>query len=60
MELANQLMYLPHHIYGIDFSADRDEAGNKIWIAKGIIKGEKAVKQNAVCGARASREKTPL
>ena len=25
-----------HHIYGIDFSGAKD-AGNKIWIAKGII-----------------------
>ena len=28
-----------HHIYGIDFSGAQD-AGNKIWIAEGVVKGD--------------------
>jgi len=38
MELAGQQMHSPHHIYGIDFSGDQD-AGKKIWIAEGVVKG---------------------
>ena len=30
-------MHPPHHIYGIDFSGAQD-AGNKIWIAEGVVK----------------------
>jgi hypothetical protein len=33
-------MHQPHHINGIDFSGAKD-TGKKIWIAKGIVKGEK-------------------
>jgi hypothetical protein len=39
MELVRQPMNTRHHIYGIDFSGAKD-AGKKIWIAKGIVKGE--------------------
>ena len=39
MELVGQPMHPPHHIYGIDFSGTKD-AGKKIVIAKGIVKGE--------------------
>jgi len=38
MELVRQPMNPRHHIYGIDFSGAKD-AGKKIWIAKGIVKG---------------------
>jgi len=37
MELAGQPMRPPQHIYGVDFSGAQN-AGKKIWIAKGIIK----------------------
>ena len=37
MELAEQQMHPPHHIYGIDFSGAQD-AGKKIWIAEGVVK----------------------
>ena len=37
MELAGQPMHPPQHIYGIDFSGAQD-AGKKIWIAKGVVK----------------------
>ncbi|UCF84700.1 MAG: hypothetical protein JSV50_03460 [Desulfobacteraceae bacterium] len=40
MALTWQQMLLPFHIYGIDFSGAKD-AGNKIWISKGTVKGEK-------------------
>jgi len=40
------------YIYGIDFSADRDEAGNKIWIAKEVVKGEKLQVLSGKCIAR--------
>ena len=36
MGLAGKPMQTPHYIYGIDFSGAQD-AGKKIWIAKGII-----------------------
>ena len=34
-------MHPPDHIYGFDFGADRDDAGNKIWITKGNVEVEK-------------------
>ena len=39
MELAGQPMHPPQHIYGIVFSGAQD-AGKKIWVAKGIVHGE--------------------
>ena len=39
MELTGQPMDIPHRIYSLDFSGAQD-AGKKIWIAKGIVKGE--------------------
>ena len=32
-------MHTTHHIYGIDFSGAQD-AGKKIWIAEGVVKGD--------------------
>ena len=32
-------MHTLHHIYGIDFSGAQD-AGKKIWVAKGIVEWE--------------------
>ena len=32
-------MHTTHHIYGIDFSGAQD-AGKKIWIAEGVLKGD--------------------
>jgi hypothetical protein len=32
-------MHPPQHIYSIDFSEAQD-AGKKIWVAKGIVHGE--------------------
>ncbi|MCG2778886.1 MAG: hypothetical protein L6406_24685 [Desulfobacterales bacterium] len=34
-----QRMHPPHRIYGIDFSGAQD-AGKKIWIAEGVVKGD--------------------
>jgi len=39
MELAGQPMHPPQHTYGIDFSGAQD-AGKKIWIAEGVVKGD--------------------
>ena len=47
-------MHTTHQIYGIDFSADRDEAGKKIWIAKGVLKGE------ILCENSSKAERHPL
>ena len=47
-------MELPHHIYGIDFSGDKD-AGKMIWIAKGIVKGETLSIEDSKNGFEAMR-----
>jgi len=39
MELAGQPMHQLHRIYGTDFSGVQD-AGKKIWIAEGVVKGD--------------------
>ncbi|MBW1702748.1 MAG: hypothetical protein JRJ11_17055 [Deltaproteobacteria bacterium] len=52
MKLAGQEIQSLPYIYGIDFSADRDEAGNKIWIAKEVVKGEKLQVLSGKCIAR--------
>jgi hypothetical protein len=39
LELAGQPLQMLHQIYAIDFNGPKD-AGNKIWIAKGIAKDE--------------------
>ena len=46
-------MHPPQHIYGIDFSGAKD-AGKKIWIAKGIVKGE------ILCENSSKAERHPL
>ena len=45
MELAGQEIQALPHIYGIDFSGDKD-AGKKIWLQKGIAKGKMLCEKN--------------
>ncbi|MBW2034877.1 MAG: hypothetical protein JRI94_15085 [Deltaproteobacteria bacterium] len=45
MELAGQPMHPPQHTYGIDFSGAQD-AGKKIWIAEGVVKGDSLLIEN--------------
>ena len=59
MELAGQPIESPHHIYGIDFSGAQD-AGKKIWIAEGVVKGEILCENSSKAQRPSLQRRTPL